>query len=390
MMTLFKSIILLLIFCNLPGYCLVNVNATIGSLLSYFTFLLIIIHYFFNLKEQPPIPFVVFGFLFFFVSLLVNGDNSDTFLVTFIKYLVIIVMSVSVVRETTKNELFILLLLGALSIIYEAIFLTGINGRFSGFYLNANPAGFICILGYTFTLFIENKKLKILGQLVFTIAGFATFSRTFLLIWLVINMISLLTDLKNAYSIVLGIALFGLFLSFETKSDLSTKRVGAFSALLGGKLDDDLKKEPRTETWAVYYDKILDKPVFGNGYRTFSGEIFGTENNKYTIRNGVHNTFLMIIGEAGFFVFLFFCCIYGSFLFNGIKMFKDDPQVFLVALSLILYMLTNHNYFENYIELFVSLWLYIRIKKWKEKKSEVLQIISNPSFKVHMGLSKAI
>lgn len=388
-MRFLKFIILLFIFCNLPGYCLVNANATIGSLLSYFTFLLIVIYYVFNKKEQPPIPFIVFGLLFFFISLCVNTDNSDTFFITLIKYFVIL-MGASVVKQASKNELFYILLLGAISIIYEAIFLSGISGRFSGFYLNANPAGFVCILGYAFSLFMENKKLKILGQLLFTIAGFATFSRTFLLIWLVINILLLLVDLRNAYSIILGIALFGLFLSLETKSDLSTKRVGAFSALLEGKLDDDLKKEPRTETWAIYYDKILDKPIFGNGYRTFSGEVYGTENNSYTIRNGVHNTFLMIIGEAGFFVFLFFCCIYGSFLFNGIKMFKDDPQTFLVSLSLILYMLTNHNYFENYIELFVSLWLYIRIKNWKEKKSKVLQIISNPSFKIHTGLAKAI
>jgi hypothetical protein len=388
-MRLLRIIILLLIFCNLPGYCLVNINATIGSLLSYLTFLLIIIYFIFNEKEQPPIRFIVFGLLFFFISLCVSADNTDTFLITLIKYFVIL-MGVNVVKQVSRNELFYILQFGALSIIYEAIFLTGINGRFSGFYLNANPAGFACILGYTVSLFMENKKLKILGQLLFTIAGFATFSRTFLLIWVVINLLSLLINLKNAYSIILGIALFGIFLSVETKSDLSTKRVGAFSALLDGKLDDDLKKEPRTETWAVYYDKILDKPFFGNGYHSFSGEVFGTEDNSYTVHNGVHNTFLMVIGEAGFFVFFIFCCIYGSFLINGIKMFKDDPQTFLVSLSLILYMLTNHNYFENYIELFVSLWLYISIKNWKEKKSEVLQIISNSSFKIHRSLEKAI
>ncbi|RZJ81559.1 MAG: O-antigen ligase family protein [Flavobacterium sp.] len=388
-MRFLKFIILLLIFCNLPGYCLVNVNSTVGSLLSYFTFLLIIIYYVFNKKEQPPIPFLIFGLLFFFISLCVNTDNADTFFITLMKYFVIL-MGASVVKQITKNELFYILLLGAVSIIYEGVFLTGANGRFSGFYLNANPAGFVCILGYVFSLFMENKKLKILGQLIFTIAGFATFSRTFLLIWVVINILSLLIDFRNVYSIALGLVLFGLFLSLETKTDLNTKRVGAFSALLQGKLDDDLKKEPRTETWAVYYDKILDKPIFGNGYRTFSGEVYGNENNSYTIRNGVHNTFLMIIGEAGFFAFLLFCCIYGSFLFNGIKMFKDDPQTFLISLSLILYMLTNHNYFENFIELFVSLWLYIRIKNWKKKKSEVLQIISNPSFKIHKGLANAI
>ena len=357
-----KIIILLLIFCNLPGYCLVAVNSTIGSLLSYFTFLLIIIYYVLNKKEYPLIAFILFGFLFFYISLTVNADNTDTFLVTFIKYLVVIIMGASVIRDASKNELFVLLLFGAISIIYEAVFLEGISGRFSGFYLNANPAGFACILGYALSLSMENKWLKIPGQLLFSIAGFATFSRTFLLIWVLINVISLFINFKNIYAMMVGLVLFSIFLSIESKSDLDTKRVGAFSALLKGEVDDDLKKEPRTETWAVYYDKILDKPIFGNGYHTFSGEVYGSEGNSYTIHNGVHNTFLMVIGEAGFFVFLFFCCIYGYLIFNGIKLFKEDPQIFIISFSLILYMLTNHNYFENYVELFVSVWLFIKVK----------------------------
>ncbi|RZJ90431.1 MAG: hypothetical protein EOO20_08205 [Chryseobacterium sp.] len=369
-----RLFILLLIFCNLPGYCLVNVSANTGALLSYTTFLLIAIYYIINQKEPPIIPFIIFGFSFFLVSILVNADHADTFLVLFIKYFLVIIMGAVLLKHSNKIELFAMLLFGAASIIFEAVFLKGTSGRFSGFYLNANPAGFACILGYALSITMEDKRIKMLGQLVFTVAGFATFSRTFLLIWVLINICSLLISFKNIYSIFAGLILFSLFLSLETKTDLDTKRVGAFSALLEGKVDDDLTKEPRTETWAVYYDKILNNPIFGNGYHAFSGEVYGNDSKSYTIHNGVHNTFLMVLGEAGFFIFLFFCWIYGYLLFIGVKMFKVDPQVFLISFSMILYMLTNHNYFENYVELFVSMYLYIKIKSWKEKNSDVTQI----------------
>lgn len=104
----------------------------------------------------------------------------------------------------------------------------------------------------------------------------------------------------------------------------------------------------------------------GNGYHSFSGETFGPEYNSYTVKNGVHNTFLMVIGEAGFFVFLYFLWIYWSFLINGIKMFNDNPIIFLISFSLILYMLTNHNYFENNLVLFISMWLYVQIDEVKK------------------------
>jgi len=41
--------------------------------------------------------------------------------------------------------------------------------------------------------------------------------------------------------------------------------------------------------------------------------------------------------------------------------FNDEPFIFLISFSIFMYMLTSHNYFDNYIILFVSLWLYIQI-----------------------------
>ncbi|WP_164122293.1 MULTISPECIES: O-antigen ligase family protein [Sphingobacterium] len=361
-----KIIILFLVFCNLPSYFLIKANATVGQLLSYSTFLLVIAYYLFSKNKKPIIPFIVFGLLFFLISILVSTQNDEGYLVTLIKYFIIIVMGASVVTDTTKEDIYIVLLLGCLSIILEAIFIEGIGGRYRGFYINPNAAGYACILGYSLSFSIDNKKLKIIGQLLFSIAGLVTFSRTFLLIWILINLLALLINYKNVYKFLAGIVLFALLLSFGDKLDLSTKRMHAFSGILEGKVNDDLAEESRTETWSHYYNEILNNPVWGNGYHSFSGEIFGPEYNSFTIKNGVHNTFLMVIGEAGFFVLLYFLWIYGSFLINGVKIFNDNPVIFLISFSLVMYMLTNHNYFENNLVLFISMWLYIQIDVQKK------------------------
>ena len=99
-----------------------------------------------------------------------------------------------------------------------------------------------------------------------------------------------------------------------------------------------------------------------NGYLSFSGNTFGREESAY-YDEGVHNTPLLIIGEAGVFTFLYFIWIYGGFLAKGIRMYKNEPLIFLVSFSLFMYMLTNHNYFNNYLILFVSIWLWMKVDR---------------------------
>ena len=357
-----KLIILLLIFWNLPSYALTEVNSMTGTVLSYGTFILIIGYYFLNKNEKPVISFIVLGLLYFLISVLVDAQNTENFIMTFIKYFIFVIMGVKLVKDTKDIEIYVVLLLGALSIIYESIFIIDIGGRFSGFYLNPNSAGLICILGYCLSLSIDNKKLRILGQILFSIAGFVTFSRTFLLLWVLINMFSLSISYKNVYKIVIGLVLFSLFLSFGDKFDFNTRRLEAFSTILDGKISDEMGEDSRTQTWAIYYDKFYDSPILGNGYLSFSGKTFGEGDAAY-YNVGVHNTPLLMIGEAGVFTLLYFMWIYGGFVIKGIRNFREEPSIFLLSFSLLMYMLTSHNYFDNYLILFVSLWLYLKIER---------------------------
>lgn len=372
-MKLLKFAVLLLIFCNLPSYTLIHVNAGIGSMLSYSIFLLIIAYFFLGEKEKPSLPFMVFGILFSMISLMVSTQFSDGFPITFFKYFIFIIMVPTVIKDVKNVDIYCVLLIGSLSILYEAALVTGIGGRYSGFYLNPNLAGCACVLGYAIGLTIEQKKLRFVGQLLFSFAGLVTFSRTFLIIWILINLFSLLISYKNVYRMLACLALFTIFLSFGNKLDLNLKRLNAFSEILDGKIDSDLKEGSRTETWALYYDKILDQPLWGNGYHSFSGQSAGAEDDRFVVKLGVHNTFLMVLGEAGIFPLLYFLWVYGYLLVKGVQFFKQNPSIFLLSFSLVLFMLTTHNYFDNYLILFSSLWLYHQTYKLRSaSKAEVV------------------
>ncbi|MBS1737356.1 MAG: O-antigen ligase family protein [Bacteroidetes bacterium] len=363
-----KYCILLLIFLNIPGFVLAYIDATVSSILSYGTFIFIILYFIFNNKDKPMDSFILLGILYFIISVIVNSQETENLLVTAIKYLILIILGIRLVKDTTNIDLYIIILLGSLSIIYESIFINDIGGRFSGFYLNPNSAGLVCILGYCLSFSINNKILRSIGQLLFCIAGFVTFSRTFLLLLVIINVISLWVSYKNGYKIILGIFLFSFLLTFGDKFDFNTRRLESFKGILDGKIDNNMEEDSRMETWALYYDQIFDKPIFGNGYLSFSGK---ATDSGYKV--GVHNTPLMIIGEAGIFPFFIFIWIYGSIIIRSIRNFKNNPQFLYMSLSLFMYTLTSHNYFDNYLILFVSLWLYVN----NEKKSNQNKRIEN-------------
>lgn len=361
-MKFLKVIILVLVLLNLPSYYLVNGNSVIGTLLSYSTFLLIIIYYLVIKTEILLIPFIVIGFFYFSISFLVDIQSIDVFFVTLFKYFIFIVMGATIVKDVKLIDIYIVLLVGSVSILYDAVFVTDLLGRFSGFYLNPNLAGCICIFGFALSFSVVNRNLQRIGQLLFSVAGFLTFSRTFLLIWVLINIMSLAISLKNGYKILIGVLVFGVLVSFGEEFGFNTLRLEAFSALLEGKVSNNLEEDSRTETWAAYYDKICESPFFGNGYLSFSGKSYGAGENANSVQ-GVHNTFLMILGESGIFVFFYFASIYWTIILKGLRIFKSDPLIFLFSFTLIMYMLTNHNYFDNYIILFASMWIYILAKK---------------------------
>jgi hypothetical protein len=78
---------------------------------------------------------------------------------------------------------------------------------------------------------------------------------------------------------------------------------------------------------------------------------------------GVHSTPLMIVGEAGLLAFFCYILIYGRFLIKSFSTRKINPTLFLICISLIAFMMTSHNFFDNYLILTVSMWVNIEIRR---------------------------
>ncbi|WP_247041550.1 O-antigen ligase family protein [Allomuricauda sp. F6463D] len=263
-------------------------------------------------------------------------------------------------RRTNFKEIYTILALGSLSIIVNAFFYPEaslVMGRAAGFYLNANAAGAICVLGYGISYSISNKQMRLIGQLLFTFAGIITFSRTFIVIWTIITIFSIIRNKKNILVPIIGVFAFALLFSFAEELTLSKERFSAIQSIVDGGNSRNIKalqEDSRQDTWAKYYNMIFDKPLFGHGFTMFQ--------RKTNNLPGVHNTYLMILGEAGIIPFLLFIFIYSKLLLKSWGVFKDTPYLFNITLILVIYMMTGHTYFQNFYMVLLSMFVFESLK----------------------------
>lgn len=356
-MKIIQYLLLILLLWNIPMF--LSYDITIGSKFSYLTYSLLLIYYFLSKKEKPLYPFLLLGLMYFIISGIVYVGDLEYFNLEFVKFVILILCGAELARNTDKNQLFIILVLGSLSIIVHAIVFQNDYGRYSGFYVDPNAAGFVCLIGYCLSFSVKNTFFKLFSQFILTFAGIITFSRTFLLLWVLISIISIVSHKKNVLNFGVGALVIFLVLAVANYLQLNTVRFEALESLIGDKPKSNIKivqeEGYRLDTWSVYYNMILDNPYFGNGFKTLSG-IDG-------IKAGVHNTFLMIFGESGVFTFILFCFIYLKMLSKSLLLFNYKSHLFMISFTLIGVMLTVHNYFENYLIVLTSIWLFIQLKE---------------------------
>jgi len=328
-----KYVILLLFIVNIPLVALNSIGATYGTILSYTSYFLLILYYIlFTVGRSPNYWLLYLGCTYFVISglqMYISGDENSWF-VGMLKFFVLMLFGNSLFREVTKKEMVFFLFLGALSVIANGFFIPSDYGRASGFYYNANPAGLACLFGYTLTYGLKSKALRQVLQIFFTIGGIVTFSRTFIIVWVLVNLLSIKKSRKNIRIFVLGIGVFAtLFIAGELFN-------------LGG--------ERRSGTWSLFYEDVLDSPILGNGYGSFQG---GGLHNV-----GVHNTYLLIIGEAGIVPLIVFLIIIAKYMILAWRKFQHDETLLYMSITLSLYLLTLHDFFEYPFMLSIVLfWL---------------------------------
>lgn len=304
---------------------------------------------------------ILLGVLYFGIGTLVDTSfipNEVLYFITVTKYFIVVIGGYAVVKDTSKNEMAFFLILGAFSVFLQIFFFINPlkdGGRYSGFYLNPNSLGFICMMGYALSYGIQ-KKLRLFGQIIFTVVGFLTFSRTFIVVWVFINLMSIKLSIKNIRVLAIGIFLFIGLITYNSLLPKSNPRLDAMAAIFEGKSSNTnkLQEDSRTQTWSIYYPAIIEKPIFGHGMDSFEG------GGKVSIV-GPHNAYIKTLGEGGIPTLILLLIFYFLMITKAWKYFKQEPHLFLMIFAMLLFMLTNHSYWSNGYLQFFSMWLQFQV-----------------------------
>ncbi|KAA2217462.1 O-antigen ligase family protein [Maribacter flavus] len=364
-----KYLSLILVLCNIPGFLLVYYSPTIGSATSIATSLLLILFFIISKPRQKPIfSLIIFSLLFFMLSGLHYYDNSVFFFKEFARFMIMIICMNEVMARSNYSDIFFVMLLVGLSIIVNGLVfpetnrLYGlVNGRYSGFMLNPNNAGVACMLGMALSYSIRSNFWKFLGQIIFTFAGILTLSRTFLVVWFLLVLISIVKNKKNLIVPILGATAFIIFINFSDSKNFAADRFEAFTSFFeeGEVKTKTISHDTRDQTWALYYDLIFEKPFLGHGFMSFQ--------NKTNDLPGVHNSYLMVIGESGIIPFLIFIGIYIHLFFRTLTHFKTEPYLMYVLLVVLLNLMVSHTYFFNYQSAALTIFIFSTLRKIENK-----------------------
>ena len=366
---LIRYLILLLVLCNIPGFLLVYTNPSLSSAVSILTSLLLIFYFVWSKpKQKPVIAFLLFSTLYFTISSFNYFGIEIELIKEFIRFTILILGITEIMHKTSYKELFYILLVGAISIVSNALIFPYTNalyglvqGRYSGFFLNPNLAGITCLLGMAISYTISNPRMRLAGQAIFTLAGILTLSRTFIVVWVLINFLAVLKDRKNLLVPLIGASALIVVITFTDSKLFAADRFEALTAFFGeGEVKTKtIKNDSRDQTWALYYDYIFEKPFFGNGYKSFQ-----IKTNKLP---GTHNTYLMIIGESGIIPFSIFIVTYLYMLRYCIIYFKKEPNLTYIIIVVLLNLMVSHTYFINYQSIALSIFVYLKIRKTNQE-----------------------
>lgn len=368
MLQILRYTILALVIVNIPSGAQLYLGGAVGSALSYSEYALMIAYYFLSRKNgRLNFWMIALGLTYFAISGLQYDDKLDWFFINMVKFMIVVIFGYEVVKDTTHREMVFFLLLGAATIALQAFVLGGGSasyGRYSGFYLNPNGAAFICSSGYAASFVLKNKTWQTYVKILFTILGLLTLSRTFILTWILLNLISIKFDIKNVRIFVYGFfLLLGFFILSESLSNRNPRIEQLKRMATGEKVSmTEVGEGSRDETWAKYYDDIVKNFWFGNGYDTFNIKDFKNR------RPGVHNTYLLVLGEGGIIPLLILLAMYITLSLRAFSIFNSHPNLALQLMVLLLFLMAAHIYFTHHYIAFISMWLQYNIMEAYRKK----------------------
>lgn|GEM_PF-4963173 len=225
------------------------------------------------------------------------------------------------------------------------------GGRILGLYGNPNILGYVANLFLVLTIYTiyKHKKYTIIkfpllltAVYVSILSGSRTAMATavaiilFSIVWLTFNFSRTSSGVKFKYIFVAGIPIF-LMTLFVTQFDYildnyatysQAKRIRLLKALA---VDGEVTGKTtagRTHVVEFGLNRISESPIIGHG-----GGYFVNFPSKYGFEHGIHNTYLLVFGDAGVFAFLL---MISFILYIWIRSLVLSPLIALIAIGCVL------------------------------------------------------
>ena len=184
--------------------------------------------------------------------------------------------------------------------------------RFTGTYINPNMAGMVaCYAAGLALAFLNAGRYRTFAVLVMILSSAAcllTYSRTVFFTWALLLLLFLYFSTFNLYrkGTFLGVTLamaFGavFFLSISNVERFLALTPDQFNRLMSMKTLDfsgNYAPNVRWGLWDLGWSRITESPLFGHGLMRFH-HLEGAGVCQFGFTCGVHNTYLMLWGEAG-------------------------------------------------------------------------------------------
>jgi|TARA_B110000093_G_C12941949_1_gene398411 O-antigen ligase len=362
-------VVLFLILLNIPSILLETQSIALSSPVSYFTFFLLGVLIIINKAIFPKQILFIAGIssLYFFISAFQYEESLVILLIDYVKFLLYLFGLFISLQYINQNTIILLLLAGVITILLDSLYFRfndfqGIGyvseyGRYSGFYLNPNNASFVCAFGYILTITKKNS-LKLLAIL-FTFFGFLTLSRSFMGAWIIITSIYFFFNRKYLVKSIYILIFSGIILvQFSEQLKLDLTRFEFLTNLFLGNIDQEvLNYDSRSSQWAKFYEGIVNSPIIGNGYSSFGNSLDGQGDA------GVHNSFLLVLGESGFLPFSLIIALFISLLYRSLTITRQNITPFLLTISLIINLMVSHVFFSSGIQIFILVFIIYNLTK---------------------------
>jgi O-antigen ligase len=306
------------------------------------------------------VSYVAFGTFFSSVS---TQPIQLSYIITYLASVLIIVAIAAYTLQSTEREINrligltkIVFLVTSVAVLLSPVInrvylqLTDTPTRNSGFFSNPNEAGMACAIAFLLVLTTakRSKRTFLISVAISVGACVSTFSRSAMI---AIFIVSVIYAVKRRQWILLsGLALLvilaGVIVSFVLASDMQLSsdqilRLNDISSLLQGHLNNATSGS-RIDLFEIGLARIAAIFPLGDGLGTFHFLFGGVRSADAGIWLGVHNTYLMILGESGVVPFLLF-------LFANIAWFENiirrDRSIFHLGYFVILQtnLLTAHD-----------------------------------------------